>query len=158
MCHLLEKLLIGPYATCIPFQSGLLLSCNMADCFKPQDVEKLLAGKHVVFLGDSVTRAIYKVGKVDWTKHGWIELISQDFVWLANDSSLIPTEQLKITHLPTFPNIEATRYLKNNISNDIKVFRCELPFKASIQSKFPKGNRDRRVSLKIKKCLFKTSK
>ena len=34
----------------------------MADCFKAHDVEKLLAGKHVAFLGDSVTRAIYKVG------------------------------------------------------------------------------------------------
>ena len=44
----------------------------MADCFKPEDVDKLLAGKHLVFLGDSVTRAIYKVGQLDSsTKHGF---------------------------------------------------------------------------------------
>ena len=42
-----------------------------------------------------------------------LKLISQDFVWLANDNSLIPVEQLKITHLPTFPNIEATRYKRH---------------------------------------------
>ena len=33
----------------------------MAAVFQPGDMEELLAGKHVVFLGDSVTRAIYKV-------------------------------------------------------------------------------------------------
>ena len=33
----------------------------MADFFTPEDLQKLLAGKHVVFLGDSVMRAIYKV-------------------------------------------------------------------------------------------------
>ena len=38
---------------------------NMADCFNPKDVERLLAGKHVVFLGDSVTRGIYKVGNLN---------------------------------------------------------------------------------------------
>ena len=39
-------------------------------------------------------------------------------------------------------------YLKHNISQyDIKVFRCEVPFKASIWSKFGKGNRDSRVFL-----------
>ena len=86
----------------------------MADCFKPEDVDKLLAVKHLVFLGDSVTRAIYKVGQLDSsTKHGFEFDMSQDFVWLANDSSLIPVEQLKITHLPTFPNIEATRYKRH---------------------------------------------
>ena len=86
-----------------------------------------------------------------------MKLSSQDFVWLANDNSLIPTEQLKITHLPTFPNIEATRYSKHNTSYNIKVFRSQVPFKASIWSKFNKDNRDRRVSLYNTKCL-KTSK
>ena len=33
----------------------------MAAVFEPGDMEELLAGKHVVFLGDSVIRAIYKV-------------------------------------------------------------------------------------------------
>lgn len=87
-----------------------------------------------------------------------MKLISQDFVWLANDNSLIPAEQLKITHLPTFPDIEATRYSKKNISNEIKVIRCEVPFKASIWSKFNKGNRDRRVRLINTQHIFKTLK
>ena len=34
---------------------------RMAAVFKPGDMADLLAGKHVVFLGHSVTRAIYKV-------------------------------------------------------------------------------------------------
>ena len=67
-CYLTWKLLIVTCATCIPFQSERLLLFNMADCFKPQDIEKLLAGKHVVFLGDSVTRAIYKASNIDSTK------------------------------------------------------------------------------------------
>ena len=33
----------------------------MADFFTPEDLQQLLAGKHVVFMGDSVMRAIYKV-------------------------------------------------------------------------------------------------
>ena len=33
----------------------------MAAVFEPGDMADLLAGKHVVFLGHSVTRAIYKV-------------------------------------------------------------------------------------------------
>ena len=85
---------------------------NMADCFNPKDVERLLAGKHVVFLGDSVTRGIYKVGNLKEKKHFSLEnFVLQDFVWLANDNSLLPAEQLKVNHLPTFPDIEATRYI-----------------------------------------------
>merc|ERR1719447_1777425 len=49
--------------------------------------------------------------------------IYKDFVWLANDISLIPSEQLKMT----------------------KMTRCEVPVKKVIRSKFDKSNRDRRV-------------
>ena len=75
-CHPSNNLLIVTCATCIPFQSEWLLSFNMADCYKPQDIEKLLAGQHVVFLGDSVTRAIYKVANLDssTSKDCWIKV------------------------------------------------------------------------------------
>lgn len=38
----------------------------------------------------------------------------QDFVWLANDISLIPSEQLKMTKMTRFPDLETARYLKKN--------------------------------------------
>ena len=117
----------------------------MADFFTPEDLQKLLAGKHVVFLGDSVMRAIYKVGekihnenwkpRFDWIgsyiwtwnilsassflAHAASSLTSslfQDFVWLANDISLIPSEQLKMTKMTRFPDLETARYLKKNRS------------------------------------------
>ena len=47
----------------------------MADIFFPSDLTKLLANKHVVFLGGSVVRGLYR-----------------DMVWLCNSASLIPHE------------------------------------------------------------------
>ena len=38
----------------------------------------------------------------------------QDFVWLANDISLIPSEQLKMTKMTRFPDLETARYFKKN--------------------------------------------
>ena len=115
----------------------------MADFFTPENLQQLLAGKHVVFLGDSVMRAIYKVDekiqnenwkpRFDWIGSyiwDWTILCAssflayaassltfsffQDFVWLANDISLIPSEQLKMTKMTRFPDLETARYLKKN--------------------------------------------
>jgi hypothetical protein len=33
----------------------------MADLFGPTDIQRLLGGQHVLLLGDSITRAVYKV-------------------------------------------------------------------------------------------------
>lgn len=49
----------------------------MSDLFLSDDVRKLLRGKHVVLLGDSNIRGIYK-----------------DIIWLMNDNSFIPYECL----------------------------------------------------------------
>ena len=53
------------FSTCtdLLFQNVGFIGLKMADFFTPEDLQKLLAGKHVVFLGDSVMRAIYKVGE-----------------------------------------------------------------------------------------------
>ena len=45
-----------------------------------------------------------------------ISSLFQDFVWLANDISLIPSEQLKMTKMTRFPDLETARYLKKNTS------------------------------------------
>ena len=37
-------------------------------------------------------------------------------MWLANDISLIPSEQLKMTKMTRFPDLETARYLKKNTS------------------------------------------
>jgi hypothetical protein len=47
----------------------------MADIFYPTDLARLLANKHVVFLGGSVVRGLYR-----------------DMMWLINSASLIPHE------------------------------------------------------------------
>ena len=49
----------------------------MSDLFLNEDVRRVLRGKHVVLLGDSNVRGIYK-----------------DIVWLLNDNSFIPYECL----------------------------------------------------------------
>ena len=47
------------------FQNVGFIGLKMADFFTPEDLQQLLAGKHVVFLGDSVMRAIYKVDETN---------------------------------------------------------------------------------------------
>ena len=47
----------------------------MSDIFYPDDVTDILENKKVIFLGDSIVRALYK-----------------DLIWLINDKSLIPLE------------------------------------------------------------------
>ena len=49
----------------------------MCDLFRSEDVRRVLSGKHVVLLGDSNIRGIYK-----------------DIIWLMNDNSFIPYECL----------------------------------------------------------------
>ena len=54
----------------------------------------------------------------------------KDFVWLANDNSLIPVEQLKMTHPPTFPDIEATRCFQifPNIVKNVPTIEATMNF------------------------------
>jgi len=49
----------------------------MSDLFLSEDVRRVLKGKHVVLLGNSNIRGLYK-----------------DIVWLINDNSFIPQECL----------------------------------------------------------------
>jgi len=74
----------------------------MAAVFEPGDMADLLAGKHVVFLGHSVTRAIYK-----------------DFIWLSNSESFIPTELLKFINSKTFPELERVVWEERGIKEEL---------------------------------------
>ena len=47
----------------------------MSDIFYPDDVTDILKNKKILFLGDSIVRALYK-----------------DLIWLINTKSLIPLE------------------------------------------------------------------
>ena len=60
----------------------------MCDLYKPDDLCRLLKGKHVAVFGGSVMRGLYK-----------------DIVWLLNDDSLIPKEVLGEKAEQHFPNL-----------------------------------------------------
>ena len=96
----------------------------MADIFRPVDMERLLAGKHVVFLGDSVVRAIYKACTM--LPLGSLSSLLQDFVWLANTNSLIPMELLKMVRTKNFPQLEEVSWMNMGLKKDLqKIFSSE---------------------------------
>ena len=65
----------------------------MAETFSASDVEQVVGGRHVVFMGDSIIRGVYKVGLYFV---GISPLENQDFIWASNCEAFIPLELLKI--------------------------------------------------------------
>jgi len=74
----------------------------MADIFYPSDLARLLANKHVVFLGGSVVRGLYR-----------------DMMWLINSASLIPHEVLGSKGEKHFPDLEKTAWRKGKVSRHV---------------------------------------
>jgi len=62
---------------------------KMADIFYPKDVAKLLSGKRIAYIGDSVMRSLYK-----------------DLVWLLNDATLTPQKLLGTKGEKNFPDVK----------------------------------------------------
>lgn len=74
----------------------------MSSVFTSADLQRILKGKHVLFLGDSIVRALYK-----------------DIVWLYNCNYFLPVEALKQTNTESFPDLEEIR-CRNPLVEDLK--------------------------------------
>lgn len=74
----------------------------MADIFYPTDLARLLANKHVVFLGGSVVRGLYR-----------------DMMWLINSASLIPHEVLGSKGEKHFPDLEKTVWRNGKVNRQV---------------------------------------
>ena len=88
----------------------------MTDIFLSEDAAKLLRGKKILFLGDSVTRGLYK-----------------DLIWLLNSKTLIPRQvlgqkgEVKFPELKLIPSTERKRFESNQ--DQLHICRCPEGFR-----------------------------
>lgn len=71
----------------------------------PEEFGKIFSNQHIVMLGDSQMRGIYK-----------------DFVWFLNHDSIVPDELLHTKLEPRFPDIENTKWNQKLSDEVIEVF------------------------------------
>jgi len=77
----------------------------MTDIFLPYEFGKIFTNQHIVMIGDSQMRGIYK-----------------DFVWFLNHDSIIPEELVKSKLEPRFPDLENTTFTEELCDEVIKIF------------------------------------
>jgi len=77
----------------------------MADVFMPEEFGKIFSNQHILMLGDSQMRGIYK-----------------DFVWFLNHDSIVPDELLHTKLEPRFPDIENTKWNQKLSDEVLKIF------------------------------------
>jgi len=80
----------------------------MCDVFLSEDIGKIFQNQHIVLLGDSQMRGVYK-----------------DFVWLLNHPSFIPNEVLCAKSEQRFPDMENTEWKQEPCEELYEIFDKE---------------------------------